>query len=129
MKNTTTAAAPASSFFELSDFEIPITYPFLPGVEMKFFMRMQMNDEATKANQAFLALPKDEREAKDHENNVQLIANLSTRLPENIPTFPTEGDVKQTITDFFSGDNPMKKKLCVDVLNRYFSHIRPKEYL
>ena len=125
MKNTSTAP----SFFDQTDIEIPLTYAFLPDVVMRFFMRLQMNKEAIEANQAFLGLTQTEREAKDHENNVALLSSLATKHPEGVPGYKAGDDVKVSIYAFFSGDNPMKKKVCVDVLNKYFRLVQPKEYL
>ncbi len=96
---------------------------------MTFFMRLQMSKEAAEANQKFLALTPEEREAKDHDNNVDLLANLSTRHPEGVPTYEESGNVQDSLRAFFAGANQMKQKLCMDVLNRYFKKVQPKEYL
>jgi len=98
---------------------------------MKFFMRLQMNKEAVESNQKFLGLSKEQRDEKDHENNVHLLATLSTRFPEGVPGLELgEGEnVGSAITRFFSDRTEMKQKVCIDVLNRYFRLTQPKEYL
>lgn len=121
MKNTTNKPN-GSDFFGTTEITIPVSYDFLKDVEMRFFLRLQMDREEREARQKLLALPAEQREAKLHESNVDLLASLSTRPPENVPTF--EGDIKT----FFSGENVMKKKVVEDALALYFAKTQPEDF-
>lgn len=125
MKNTTNKTSTNgydSDFFGTTEITIPVSYDFLKGVEMRFFLRLQMDREEREARQKLLALPAEQREARLHESNVDLLASLSTRPPENVPTF--EGDIKT----FFSGENVMKKKVVEDALALYFAKTQPEDF-
>lgn len=123
MKNTTKNSNGNSDFFGTTEIPISVSYDFLPLPEpMRFFLRIQMDREEREARQKLLAMPAAQREAKLHEHNVELLHSLSTRPPENVPTF--EGDIKT----FFSGENAMKKKVVEDALALYFAKTQPEDF-
>jgi hypothetical protein len=129
-------------FFNQTAIEVTVTYPFLKQTEpMRFFFRVQMAKEEKEARQVFFGLTEDEQEAKRTEYNAKLLASLSTKLPENVPTLEefyrqreseTEISfntlVKDVIEKFFNSDNPMKQKIAADALNLYFSNSQPLEF-
>lgn len=118
------------NLFDLDSIEIPLTYDFLADLgAMIFFCRPLLINEEREARQAFYALPLEDRKAKQHEYNVELLASLCTKLPVNVPTFPADAmDVKKAIVDFFTGENPMKKKVVEDALTIYFAKTQPLEF-
>lgn len=128
MKNAMATEKTESSFFDQTEIPVTVKYDFLPGEPMRFFLRLQMAKEEREARQKLFALPADEREAKQHEYNVSALASLSTRAPENVPTFDPGSDHQQAIKDFFSGTNPMKQKVVEDVLALYFTKTQPVEF-
>lgn len=118
-----------TSFFDTTEVEVSLTYDFLSQeAPMKFFLRPQLAKEERQARQVFFALPMEDREAKQHEHNVNMLAMLSTREPENVPTFKLKGDLGSCIREFFSGENVMKKKVVEDALSLYFAKSQPVEF-
>lgn len=119
-----------SNFFDLNEIEVTVTYPFLKDKPMKFFLRMILDKEEKQARQAFFGLSEAEREAREHEYNVNLLASLSTKMPENVPTFGPYEDVEpaEAIRHFFAGGNARKQKLVADVVTLYFSEVQPREF-
>jgi hypothetical protein len=128
-----------SDFFNVSEVEISLTYPFLNQSEpMRFFLRPILVKEEKEARQIFYALSDDEQETQQHEYNLKLLGSLSVRLPENVPTFDerfetTSGEhptlsIKRKIESFFDGSNPMKRKIVEDVINLYFQKTQPREF-
>lgn len=122
------------NFFDITEVEVPVTYPFLNGVVMKFFFRPILDKEEKESRQAFFAKTEEERSHLQHDHNVKMLASLATRLPENVPGFAETytadnlGEVKIAINHFFSGDNVMKQKLVDDALTLYFTQMQPKEF-
>lgn len=123
-----------NNFFNQTDAEITLTYQNL-GLDapMKFFTRLFLAKEEKELRQKFFALTAEEKEAKQHAHNVEMLASVSVRMPENIPGFPSanatdQKEIQKAITDFFSGDSPMKQKVVADAVGLYFSKTQPLEF-
>lgn len=122
----------STNFFDLTEIEITLTYPFLNQAKpMRFFLRPILSKEEKEARQTFFGLTEMEQEEKRHEHNVNLLSTLSVKLPENVPTFPIYNGVVSldtAIKEFFSGTNAMKIKVVEDTLNLYFQKTQPQEF-
>lgn len=119
------------NFFDITEVEVPVTYPFLDGVVMRFYLRPILDKEEKAARQTFFAKTDADREKEQHDYTVKMLASLSTKLPENVPglTRKAYGDEpKAAILRFFEDGNVMKQKLADDVLTIYFGQMQPKEF-
>lgn len=123
-----------SSFFNQTETEVTVTYKNLGQTEpMKFFTRIFLSKEEKELRQKFFGLTAEEKEAGQHAHNVEVLASVSTKAPENVPEFPVIEttdlkEVQKAITAFFSGDNPMKQKIAADVVGLYFNKTQPAEF-
>lgn len=119
----------STNFFNKTAETVELTYN---GLEKPiiFHLRPLLSKEAKEAQQKFLGLEEAEQQKTEHRHDVEMLALLSVKEPENLPTF--ERQEKETIGDaitrFFSDGNEIKMRVADHAMIRYNRLMQPKEF-
>lgn len=130
MTETKSETKPTKDFWGASEIPIEIEFDWLnPGSPMIFFLGILLDGAAKEAQQEFAGLKASEKKQKLDAYYIELIATLSTRAPENVPGFPEKtDDLPETIREFFSGDNRLKKLVYTEVIDGYFAKTKRRDF-
>lgn len=117
--------------------QVSVTY----GNKITFFLRMIGLVEETQIRQRSVALTDNEKAAKEYETNVQILKELSTKVPDGLyPDRPENCDPEDgtiysdsfstaagMIEDFFSEKSVLKERLAFYAVRGYFVRLSPEE--
>ena len=116
--------------FAIDVVEVVVTYPEIVagGLTCKFFLTPETLKEDLEHRQRFLGMTDEERDEKAHDYRVDRLAALSVKPPE-VPGLVCGGDnFRETMHEFFSGTNPLKRRVVMDALIRYETVTSPQEF-
>ncbi len=105
--------------------EVSVTY----GKKLTFFLRMIGITEENALRQRAFGLSDEEKAEKEYQTNVDILAELSTKLPDGmfedgvIPKGPTDA----VIRTFFSDRNVVKERIAFYGVRGYFVRLQPEE--
>lgn len=115
--------------FETGAVRIEVTYESLgQTAPFVFYLRPILSKESKALRQMFFGLTEDEQEDKKPEFNAKLLGLLSVKPPENLPAFELNGDLSDSVFDYFNSDNLMRQKLAEDAINLWLTMTQPKEF-
>lgn len=91
-----------------------------------FHLRLISIDEENQLRQKMFGLSEKEKTEKSYQNNVDLLADLSTKLPDGmfgdaVPKCPTDCAVRE----YFADKTVLKERLADYAVSAYFAKITP----
>lgn len=104
--------------------EVSVTY----GKKITFFLRMIGIAEENALRQKAFGLTEEEKAEKEYRNNVEILAELSEKLPdgifdEKVPKTPANLAIK----DFFAEKTVVKERIAYYAVRTYFLRLQPEE--
>lgn len=114
--------------FSVTEIPVTLTYPSV-GVTLKFFLRPCLVREEQQMREQFMTLKDDERAAKNHAHNVEMLARLMVREPDGVPSFPNDGsELSRRVRTFFGDESAMKEKIAAEIMTLYYRVSQPLEF-
>jgi len=110
--------------FDSTTVEVSITY----GKKITFFLRMIGITEETAYRQKLFGIPENERDEKEYLAAVDLLAEISEKLPSGMfgDAVP-KGMPDFCIREFFAEKTPVKERIAHFAVRTYFTRLLPEE--
>lgn len=110
--------------FDSTIVEVSVTY----GKKITFFLRMIGIAQETAHRQKFFGIPENERDEKEYSAAVDLLAEISEKLPEGMfgDAVP-KGLPDFCIREFFAERTPIKERIAHFAVRSYFTRLLPEE--
>lgn len=112
--------------------EVSVTY----GSRVTFFLRMIGIAEEQKLREKAFGLTDAERDEKEYQMNVDILADLSEKHPTGmlvevgdgvLSDVPPAGTPAETIRDFFAEKTAVKERIAFYAVRGYFVRLQPSE--
>lgn len=120
--------------------EVSVTY----GTKLTFFLRMIGISEENQLRQKAFGLSDDEKAEKEYQNNVDILAELSEKMPvglfpnkpEELPPGTAESGIiyiekfktpRLAIEKFFAEKSVVKERIAFYAVRSYFLRLQPEE--